>query len=683
MIKKLNPPKIISIVLTAVILFSCLGSLANFTEAQTETLGTQPRGSAEVIADLVSNVSTSAGWNSTPQTIYDGIALGKTTVAQLQKAVDAINVDSASDAETVFYWYLQLSKFGVGINDTTIKAALNAMPMLPNIGGLPYNYQNDGVASFLVSNRFVLYAYQWAVELNYQTAKWNLTKAYTTFNNTVASYQKPLLCVGSDGEGWGIDYGPRYYDECAQTIDMYLTFYLLGISDGLKQAQYWWNWENDNLWAFTETGEGYYQYALDNQDFECEAGSFDMLIWRLYAHDQSTPHITNLFTDIETRALSQNWSSPQWADYVVVHTTGNYQQRLGNTIISWASMMGLYGNMTATMQAQVQMLLNGTAADEPAWSLTMRSELYDNTTGLFRMRSDWDGPANEATADAAVLLMLLSTVPETGALAVPLQDYQYQDLNGIIDGGFFNVTLAARKVTISVSNPGTFLSMFGTHIFQYSIESPGIWQLTFSEDWNSLTAKTLLSELPNTRLYLGAANYTEIYAMSDQQCTISPAGFVNVENFENLTFTYSGNEVEVKEVLVDNQPVAITGSYTFTNLTTPHTIAVTSPLSSQTNPQEPTSTPAPTPASTPNPTFSPPEINPEATPAPTKISSPPAPTPSPNASVQPTPTADAARKPTGDSSAIVLAAITMGALVIGLLAFFTMFVGGRKRKQVN
>ena len=63
---------------------------------------------------------------------------------------------------------------------------------------------------------------------------------------------------------------------------------------------------------------------------------------------------------METRALSQGWSSPQWADYVVVHasgvngTGGNPQERLENTIMSWAAMLGFYGNMTSSMQSQVQ-----------------------------------------------------------------------------------------------------------------------------------------------------------------------------------------------------------------------------------------------------------------------------------------------------------------------------------------
>ncbi len=108
----------------------------------------QPAGSASEIAALEATVEANGGWNSSLQTIYDGIALGQTTVAELQNAVDSINITSTSAAETVFYWYFELSKFGVPINATTIEAALNEMTMLPSIGGLPDDYSNSGTASF-------------------------------------------------------------------------------------------------------------------------------------------------------------------------------------------------------------------------------------------------------------------------------------------------------------------------------------------------------------------------------------------------------------------------------------------------------------------------------------------------------------------------------------------------------
>ena len=676
--KALKLTQITTLSLTAVLILSCFVGTVSFVGGETTNFSTQSTGSASVIASLENSINANGGWNSSLQTIYDGIALGETTVSQLQNAVDSINITSTSDAETVFYWYFQLSKFGVSINATTIEAALNEVTMLPNVGGLPYDYLNSNTgsdtASFLVYNRYDLYAYQWAAQLGYETSKWNLSVAYAVFNNSVTAYGKPVLCVGSYQVGWGIGYGPRYYDEGAETIDMYLTFWLLGISDGLTQAQYWWNWVNSNLWDTTDYSSGsFYKYALSWTTFECEAGSMDQIIWKLYNYDPSIPNVNNLFTDMETRALSQCWSSPQWVDYVVVHASDNSQERLENTIISWAAMLGFYGNMTSIMQSQVQELLDGSAG--PAWSLILQSQVYDNSANMFRIHSDASDSV-EATADGAVLLMLLSTVPINGSLAVPLADSTYEDINNIIDGGISNINLTSRTVTVSVANVGTFLSMFGTNIFEYCLNSSGVWQLAFASDWNSITSETLVSVLPSSRLYLGIVNNaTTISASSDSYSTIDPSGLVNVNFGDNQTFNYSTNNgYVITQVLVDGSPVPITGSYTFTDVQASHTISVSS-----------SPTPTPTPSSTPTPSLSPtssPTPTQTVTPKPTQTATPtttptPSPTPSPTQTIAPTSSTSPIDNASGFPSTFIVLVAFLG-VSLAALAYI-----GAKMKKIN
>ena len=398
---------------------------------------------------------------------------------------------------------------------------------------------------------------------------------------------------------------------------MYLTFWLLGISDGLTQANYWWNWANSNLWDTLDySGGSFYKYAVNTPFFECEAGSMYQLMWKLYNYDPSMSNVNNLFTDMETRFLSQGWNSPQWADYVVVHAFGvngsisNSQERLENTITSWGTLLGFYGNMSSTMQSQVQALLYGSAGAEPAWNLTFQSQIYDNSTNMFSL--PYQGGSVEATADAAVLLMLLSTVPVNGSLAVPLADSVYEDINNVVDGGVSNINVTSRTVTLSVVNPGTFLSTFGTNIFEYNLNSSGVWQLTFSNDWNNITSQTLLSVLPSSRQYLGMANNAfTISASSDSYSIIQPSGLVNVNNGNNETFYYSAkNGGVITQVIVDNVTVPITGSYTFTNVQASHTIFVFS-----SPPPPPTPTPTPIPTATPTLT---PTTNPTTMPTPTQ-----------------------------------------------------------------
>jgi hypothetical protein len=675
--KALRLTQITTLSLAFVLILSCFLGVGRPVNGQSSIFSTQPTGSASAIASLESAVEAHGGWNSSLQTIYDGIALNETTVSQLQNAVDSINITSTYAAETVFYWYFELSKFGVAINATTIEAALNEVTMLPNVGGLPDDYDNTNVspsvASFLVYFRYDLYAYQWAAQLGYETSKWNLQAAYAVFNNGVNAYGEPVLCVGSDGNGWGIGYGPRYYDECAETIDMYLTFWQLGITGALAQAQFWWNWTNAHLWD----GD-FYQYAPRTGVFECEAGGFDQIIWKLYYNDQSISDVNNLFTDMETRWLSQGWNSPQWNDYVVQHATDNPQLRLKNTIISWASLLGFYGNMTSSMQSQVQGLLDGTSGPAPAWNLTMQSGLYDNSTGMFRMYSGVSSGVG-ATADAAVLIMLLSTVPVNGSLAVPLEDCVYEDVNSIIDGGISNVNLANSTVTVSVAKPGTFMSMFGTDIFEYNLNSTGVWKLTFASDWNSITNETLVSPLPTSRIYLGTTPNTENYtisASSDSNSMINPSGLVNVTEGANQTFTYyAANGYAINQVLVDNVPVPITGSYTFIDVNESHTIAVSALPNVILPPNpSPTPTPSPTPSPTPTPTPSPtPLPTPQPSPSPTPSSTPtPTPTPSPTSSSTP-----AFRSPSVSLPVILGALISLAALLL-LILLLPPYIKNRK-----
>ncbi len=600
--------------LILVLFLGCFSPVLRIAGGETTYQSMQATGSASAIASLENIIEANGGWNSSLQTIYDGIVLGKTTIVQLQNAVDAINITSTSAAENVFYWYFEMSKLGVVINATTIEAALNEVEMLPNIG-LPDDYDNtntgSNIASFLLYNRYDLYAYQWADQLSYETSKWNLSAAYSAFNNGVAEYGKPVLCIGSNGNGWGISYGPRYYDECGETIDMYLTFWLLGVPGALVQAEYWWNWTNVNLWDTTYSGGDFYKYAYNWVAFECEAGGFDQIISKLNYYDPTISNTSNLFTDLETRLLSQGWSSPGWLNYVAVHATGvdggggNSQERLENTIMYWASLLGFYDNMTSTMQSQVQDLLEGTAGAAPAWSLLLQSDLYDKSTGMFKIHSD-SADCVEATADAAVLIMLLSTVPVNGAIAVPMEDSCYEDINNVIDGSISSINLTSRSMIVSVASQGTFLSMFGTNIFEYDLNSSGVWRLDFASDWNSLTEETLVSLLPTSRIYLGTVNQSNeepVYADSDNGSTITPSGVVDVNYGGNQTFNYAAESgYKIDQVHVDNALVQITGTYTFTNVEGPHNISVTSSQTSTVSPTQNPTSPSPNPtSSTPSP----------------------------------------------------------------------------------
>jgi hypothetical protein len=619
-------------------------------------------GAASYIQNLVNNVTANGGWLQSIQTCYDGIALGQTTISQLQTLVDGLNGNSTVNWQQIFYWYYVMQKFQVTINQTTIKAALDAAPMLQN--GLPFTDSTSGSPDFLVYDRYLVSAYTLALALNYSTAKWNITTAYNSFKTAIINRGTPALWVSNTTVASGISYGPRYYDESAETIDMFLQFWKAGIPDGMIQAEYWWNWTNSHLWnTVSYSGGSFYQYALSWTAFECEAGGMNSIMWQLYYYNSMTPNINNLITDMQTRWLSNLWNSPQWSNYVTVHAGlgVNSQTRLKNTIMSWAAMLGLYANMTNTMQSEVQELLNGsTPAGAPAWELLEQSNLYNS--GLFSMTSN-TGASGEATADAASLMMYLATIPVTGSIAVPLADVQYEDINNIIDGEISNINLTSNQLTISVMNPGNFSFTFGTSPITYTLPSSGIWQLTFSSDWNTIINAVLMSQLSKTRIYFGTTSTppspqpttfwltinaidqnnnsvpTNVYidenlagsAGSSFQITEgnhSVSGDSWVWDCKNPPNCWSSNDSEQVDV---SSNTTITLSYHYDVARAPTPSPTTSP---------PTPTPTPTPPPTPTPTSNPtpsPSPSPSTSPSPSVTSQNTTPSPSFNSSLSPSP----------------------------------------------
>ena len=358
-------------------------------------------GAASYIQNLVNEVSANGGWSQSIQTCYDGIALGQTTISQLQKMVDSLSANVAANWQQIFYWYYVMQKFQVTLNQTTLKGALDAVPIMQN--GLPCTDSQSGSPDFIVYARYLINAYTLAQSLNYDTAKWNITTAYNSFKTAITNLGTPALWVSNIGIASGISYGPRLYDECAQTIDVFLQFWKAGIPDGMVEAENWWNWVNSNLWNTQTCSEGsFYEYSLSWIAFECEAGGMNSVMWLLRYYNSTTPNMNNTLTDMQTRWLSNLWSSPQWSNYVTADAGyaannngpqppfGSPETRLENTIMSWTALLGLYPKMTTMMQSEVQELLNGSAsAGVPAWELLEQSNLYNS--GLFSMHSDTGG----------------------------------------------------------------------------------------------------------------------------------------------------------------------------------------------------------------------------------------------------------------------------------------------------
>ncbi len=546
-------------------------------------------------SSLIGNLETivnSVNYTSNIDAIYQGMIVGETTLQQLINAYNALPTEpfagtgenGVQQATTVLYWTPILAKLGY-TNETTIKWALNSQVIMSN--GLPdtgADTLGSSPAAFLVYDRYLILAYGYAIQYNYELSKWNLTEAYNSFETSVASATYPaVLWVDSNGHPKMISYGPRYYDECAETIDVFLDFYNLGITSALNDAVVTWLWTNNTLWNYN--GNGMYSYALQEPGvLECEAGGFLQIALLLQREDPTLPDINNTLTDIENRFLAEQFSSPQWKDGVIQHASTNSQLRLENTVMAWAAILGSYGVLPSTYQSDVQQMLTGTGATStPAWLQLLQSPLCGSNFPQFLEHSDSSGPSYDATATGADLLFMLGIVPQTAALAVPLEENSYEYIYNILDPDLFNINLTTNVVTVSLATAGILSFQFNQTVTD-TFNTSGIYTVQFSPDWNTILSITFVSNLPSNRQYM----YTQmqiaplsyyITSSADSNSIISPSGNVMVNANLSQTFTYSAKSgYTITSVLVDGASVPITGSYTFNNVQADHTISVTSAI---------------------------------------------------------------------------------------------------------
>jgi hypothetical protein len=194
--------------------------------------------------------------------------------------------------------------------------------------------------------------------------------------------------------------------------------------------------------------------------------------------------------------------------------------------------------------------------------------------------SDDSGPSNDATATGADLLFMLGIVPQTAVLAVPLEENLYEYIYNILDPDLFNINLTTNIVTVSLATAGTLNFQFNQTVAG-SFSTSGIYTVQFSSDWNTILSINFVSTLPSNRQYMYTTRTTPlsyyITSSADSNSIISPSGNVMVNANFSQTFTYSAKSgCTIASVLVDNSSVPITGSYTFNNVQTNHTISVKS-----------------------------------------------------------------------------------------------------------
>jgi len=281
----------------------------------------------------------------------------------------------------------------------------------------------------------------------------------------------------------------RYYDENMETLDTFLKFSeLLGAEASAKRIDLIWQTVNDTHW----TGDHYY-YKPTVPVYECETGFF-ILAARLRAlRGYALSNFDRCSVDLYTRLLERQWESPNWRDYVSRHADTNEQKRLHNTLITFSVLHTYYRDFPERAREAFRRLLTG--GEVRAWQgLVAGSDLYNE--GRFRKEDTYGSTdySDEATALGAMLLFLQGIVPDSGSLAIPLIEEAYEDVVGGLVKSHFGLDAAAGNISIPVWE-GSLSFQFGTQTAAADFDSDGIYQVSFTADWNRVTDVRYLGAL--------------------------------------------------------------------------------------------------------------------------------------------------------------------------------------------
>jgi len=424
------------------------------------------------------------------------------------------------DTIYTFYVFRQLYLMGLE-NETRIKLALDRAEIMTC--KLP---DSQGDNRFCTDHRGALWGYWFAQYYNYGLDKWNVTAAYlgfraATLNATIGVHYVSDAGVGDTGSG-------RYYDEYAQTLDCFLTFYQCGIPAALQDAELLWAKINSALWT-SAYGPDHFAYGgTSPTGFECEAGGFETIITKLWYLDRYLANTSRLIQDMSCRFLDRRWYSYQWYTgnppansyfMSIHHNPANAEMRLENTLMHWGALLGMVPYFNVTQQASLRALMTGGTWQypdnasmytyQPAWQLLFNATnpyyshtIWDAGTSMFRESSGQASGTLSGTVIGVNLLFVLGMVPQSAYLAVPVTENRYQDWWKCTDGDLFHLDIPNRIVRLSLTQSGTIKFLWHDAV-TYNFGSDGVWDVTFAEDWDSVVSATRVSDLPSNRKYMG------------------------------------------------------------------------------------------------------------------------------------------------------------------------------------
>ncbi len=449
------------------------------------------------LADTIN--ACTVNWQANPDTVKLAMVFNKLPLSYYDTLIQQYASQSDWSEVLRIKRLSEIDGYDSATVDEAAKSALTNMPMLKHLPNTwpTYNY-------FFVYKRYDLNAYRYASQWNYETAKWNKSSAYQELLETYQHNGQPSLGYNPITLS-AFQWYPRYYDESAETLDCFIK--LGGNDAGL------WDYIQNRFW-----GGSIYGYN-DKTTFECEFGFFAMVAGYYHAiTGYSSPYLDRVYLDLYNKALAQGWSSVAWGiPGVVRHASGNPQLRLENTLGAIQALHTYCGS--SDWQSSFVSLLVGS---RKAWIALVFSPLYSN--GQFRMTSD-SGVSDAATAYGMMTLFLEGIIPDTGSIAMPLNEEEYEDTVDLSPATLFQFDYDTKSIRIPVW-AGDIKFQFGTAVTSANFPLDGVYEVKFSDDWNTVVSVNRIQGLQEY-YYLKPTSLTAEFTWRPRQPTVG----------ETVTFT--------------------------------------------------------------------------------------------------------------------------------------------------
>jgi hypothetical protein len=437
------------------------------SQAQDQTL-------AQVINNVTGNIQTvNSSWN----TIYDQIFCKQNTTVYDNSILDVLN---NSDYDSVVF-IARLAELN-GYNSQAINDSLvTALQKIPLDGGLP--------ANFSLYDRYLINGYRYAQELN--VTGWNITQAYSDFTSKYQSFGATAFTNSAYS---------RYYDEDAEALSAFLEFANNGIDLlALQSANQAWD-NTQSLWNGT-----YYVYRPENMggyhvnSVECEMGNFAQAVTQ-YANSQggNIEYFDRVVSDLQNKLLVSGFDSPGWGTTGVLrHATDNPQLRLEETTGAIIALQMLSPYFSPDMQANFRGMLQTTA-----WQGLVASSLYkEGQFSFFDNTTDAEQPCfcDDASSVGAMTLFLEGIIPNTGYLAINASNEAYQDYRTCFPTAQWQFNYQTHTIRVPIM-AGSLSFIFGSQPVSANFDSNGVFDITFSADWNTITSLNKVTDISMTSL---------------------------------------------------------------------------------------------------------------------------------------------------------------------------------------